>query len=386
MVFTAALEMSRPSCDDRTAMMALYGGGNSGRFGALTGRVTAPSGGAIFGAHVQAIQLERGVVMSSGITDRDGSFRIAGLEPGTYTVEVEPYYPGSSALSPYYGGINPGACNGSMFQRTFASTGGVLRTTNVSGGGTGDIGSIGVSCQAPGSINSSAENAFYSSPTIAPANLNTPVATSSSFSTTSSHYYRLVGQTGTLSAHVIGFTLYSRPDVQVQFFDSNGTPLSSSTAGNVFSASASGYVNYDSETTVNLTTPRDVIVRVWTEGTLPTSVFPSASMGLSNTPYYVLTLSRGGPANPAFDLNARCESPDAFGPYPNQGEAPPMRSVDDRDGGSSGCGTLQGVDHDPMGPGGLVRLVNFAMVLAMLVIARRYLAKSGEPKFAEVQR
>lgn len=56
--------------------------------GAIRGRVTDPTGGAVAGARVEAANLDTGVKLSSS-TNPEGSYEIPYLLPGTYTVAVE---------------------------------------------------------------------------------------------------------------------------------------------------------------------------------------------------------------------------------------------------------------------------------------------------------
>lgn len=376
MIYTAAVEMSLPSCDDQAAMMHLFGGAS---YGSLRGSVRAPNGSPVFGAHVQAIQLERGTVMASGITDKDGSFNIDGVEPGTYSVLVEPYYPGASTLSPYYSSINSKVCGSSAFERTFALSGGKLATSYVSSGGAANIGSVTVSCSAPSSPNSNQETNFYSAPMLATGDFQ-PTGTQSVFANSNDHYYRLVQvAAGRLSVGALAYTLFSRADIQVELLDQNGVRLPQSSSGDVFSSS-SGYINFDAKTEANLTAAaQDVYVHVFARGLLSSSRFPAGSTGVSNTPYYALTISRGQ-TSAILATNARCEAPDSFGSYVQSGDAPGFsgNNDDDDNGGSSGCGMIRNVgDSDgPMGPGSANRIANFLGTVLLLLVARRALRQS----------
>ncbi|MGH9901777.1 MAG: matrixin family metalloprotease [Pyrinomonadaceae bacterium] len=73
--------------DDRAGVRALYGSG-AGR-GALSGAVRNFFG-PVSGAHVWAEEISTGKVMAGNVTKRDGSYRIEGLVPGLYRVNVEP--------------------------------------------------------------------------------------------------------------------------------------------------------------------------------------------------------------------------------------------------------------------------------------------------------
>jgi hypothetical protein len=55
----------------------------------INGRVTK-NGTGVFGAHVAAFNLETGVLIGGFVLNGDGSFVVAGLEPGTYIVRAEP--------------------------------------------------------------------------------------------------------------------------------------------------------------------------------------------------------------------------------------------------------------------------------------------------------
>jgi Matrixin len=55
----------------------------------INGRVTK-NGTGVFGAHVAGFNLETGALIGGFVLSSDGSFVIAGLEPGTYIVRAEP--------------------------------------------------------------------------------------------------------------------------------------------------------------------------------------------------------------------------------------------------------------------------------------------------------
>lgn len=75
--------------DDVNALYALYGDPDDAQTGTIEGTVTASAGGPVFGAHVVATDSD-GVVRGSALTDTDGSFSLALLPPGGYTLFVEP--------------------------------------------------------------------------------------------------------------------------------------------------------------------------------------------------------------------------------------------------------------------------------------------------------
>ncbi|MEW6056178.1 MAG: matrixin family metalloprotease [Bdellovibrionota bacterium] len=374
-----APQMARPSCDDQAAVISLYSPQGRAETGILAGAVSHNAGG-VFGVHVSAINLERGVVLASAMTEKSGSYQIKGLEPGTYAIVAEPYYPGKGSLNSYYRDINMNICSGAPFQRTFSKSNNQLNTYRVGAGQHLDAGWLALECSPPTSATRDAEASPTSAPILSSTNLSATVATQSAFETSEVHYYRLLQQSGNLVASAISFGLFSRADVDVQFFDAFGRSFPrQSIVPNIFSSSSSGYTNYDAQATVALEGIQDVYVQVSSRGLLSNTAFPSASLGVSATPYYVLSVSRGATPNAAYPRNARCEHADSFGPYPYQGEAPafnygvssPSRNDDD-DGG--GCGALYDAssDGDNEGPrqGGMNRLANFALLLLLLLATR----------------
>lgn len=377
MIYTAAVEMSTPSCDDQSAMISLYGRGARNGSGALSGSIVTSSGTGVFGAHVNVVSLERGVVLASALSDRNGAYTVSGLEPGRYSVVVEPYYPGANTLGPYYSSINANVCNGSRFNRTFAASGGKLNVYNVAASGNTSTGNIAVSCAAPASLNADAERNFYTAPLLTNASADSPVASQSVFAgTDQNHYYRLDNQSGRITATALSYSLFSNADVYVELLDANGQRFASQTNTPNAYSSASGYVNYDASATVDLgASPQTVYVRVYKYATaVPSSSFPSGSQGVSTTPYYAVTVSRGAGTSSLYASNARCAASDGFGAYSSQGEAPglPSSSSGSSGKGSGGCGTIEDIDHDPTSGGGLVRLANFAGLVALLFAGRRF--------------
>jgi Matrixin len=76
--------------DDRAGISDLYPTDGFERDTAsINGRVTK-NGTGVFGAHVAGFNLETGALIGGFVLSSDGSFVIAGLEPGTYIVRAEP--------------------------------------------------------------------------------------------------------------------------------------------------------------------------------------------------------------------------------------------------------------------------------------------------------
>lgn len=380
MIYTAAVEMSSPSCDDQAAMLTLYGRGTRASTGNISGTVVSPGGSAVFGAHVNVISYERGVVLASTISDKNGSFVVSGLEPGNYGLVVEPYYPGAGTLGPYYSTMSSNVCSGgTRFDRTFLIDGNKLQKIGVGASSTTGVGAVAVNCSAPSSLNGGAERVFATSPTISAESIDLPVATQSVFvSGDQNHYYRLDNQTGVISASALSFSLFSSADVHVELLDSSGSRIAGQSSPNNVYTSASGYINYDSTASVDLgSSPQTIYVRVYKySSAIPNSAFPSGSMGVSGTQYYALTVSRGA-SSPSltslFAQNARCTAIDTFGSYARLGDAPPLPSGDSGNSGTSGCGTLENDGEGPTGPGSMIRLGNFAGLIMMMMFMRRRL-------------
>ncbi len=247
MVFSASIDMHKPSCDDHAMVRSIYDPSN-GLLSRLAGNVQTPNGAPLFGAHIQAISMDRGASVGSTLSDKNGNYEIKGLEPGKYTILVEPYYPGSSTLSPYYSGIQKNICNGgtSAFDRTFAHSSGVLNEYTLHAGQEMNTGSLIVNCNAPSSINQNTENNINTAPTLIQNNLSDSIATMSTFQTSNHLYFLLKNQVGYLEANALSFTLDANPDVNVEFLNSNGTRPNQLSNLDRLITPESGYVDFDS--------------------------------------------------------------------------------------------------------------------------------------------
>ncbi len=83
-----ALRTLRP--DDIAGVSEVYPEPSfAGETGVLMGRIRKASGG-VFGAHVMAFNPQTGSMIAGFSLTADGSFTIAGLQPGRYVVRVEP--------------------------------------------------------------------------------------------------------------------------------------------------------------------------------------------------------------------------------------------------------------------------------------------------------
>lgn len=76
--------------DDMAGASDLYpNGALRGRTGSMSGRVTK-NGGAVFGAHVIAFNLQTAALVAGFSVESDGGFTVGSLDPGVYIVRVEP--------------------------------------------------------------------------------------------------------------------------------------------------------------------------------------------------------------------------------------------------------------------------------------------------------
>ncbi len=378
MVYTAANGMSKPSCDDQAAMTDLFNPGAAPSN--ITGRVQTSTGASVYGAHVNAISLERGEVLASTISMSDGSFRIGGLEAGTYSIMVEPFYPGSGSLGPFYAAINTNTCSGSKFERTFLTAGNKLQTITLGQSQSQSTGNITVNCTTPQSINAGQEGSFASAPILASTPLDAAIATVGSFSSGYTQYFKLRNQPGHIQVSALSYSLWSFADVRVDLLNTSGQLIAQTTTPNVIQDFSTTFTNFDAKVEADIVGTQDVIVRVSYYSMVSVSEFPSGSTGMGSTPYYMITASRGfNPANAIYSTAARCDAADSFGAYPRLGD--PGQVGGSGGGGetkkSGGCGMIERADRDRDGTGmdGMVRFANFAGLIALILVARRRLIR-----------
>ena len=88
--FSAGVVNRTPRADDIAGLSDIYGTNTfRGSTGSITGRITK-SGAGVIGAHVIAFNPATGTMVGGFTLSQDGTFVIAGLEPGPHVVRVEP--------------------------------------------------------------------------------------------------------------------------------------------------------------------------------------------------------------------------------------------------------------------------------------------------------
>lgn len=367
MIYTAYSEMAKPSCDDQAAMKHLYG--LPANLGSITGQILSPNGSPVFGAHVNVISLERGMAMTSAISDSQGNFTAYALEAGNYTVVVEPFYPGSSALGPFYSSINSNVCNGARFEKTFYSSGGKLLSTEVINSQNSNIGSLTVNCQSQGSIHSNNESSFNTAPTLSSTDITIPLSTVSRFNGSNVHYYKLKNISGHLEVHALSYSLFSPVDVKVEILNAQGISLSQNQADDIYSGSDNSYINRDAQTLIDLSNSQDIYIKVTNKNLINASQYPSGNVSLSYNPFYVLTISRGQ-SNFVYPDNGRCVLPDQFSSYQSLGDAPSNNTKTFNNDSATGCGMIRNSDHSFNNLNNLIRIVNFTVITFLLAVSR----------------
>lgn len=353
MLFTESPEQAHLSCDEMIGIHDLYPSSDSARRGALTGRVLSPAGSPLLGAHIVAISAQRGTVLATALTDKSGSYSIGALEPGNYYLLVEPFYAGSQALPLYYSDLNASVCpNGFLFSRTFLTEnrdGFTLQKIGVQSQRLESVPDIVVSCNHSGGA-SAPGNTTSSSQSQAPIiNLQVgnhgDIGIIDNFISVNTNYYRLIGISGHLEAHAIGYGLYSPIHPVISLLDSEGKVVATQKLDPVY-AGDSGFVNRDTAIIADDLPPDNYLLTV-TENHLQSWNYPGGSVALDSIPFVVVTASlntSSPPLESTLPNNARCRSPEIFPQYTSPPKPPPFSNQLNTDGMGS-CGILQTDRH-----------------------------------------
>ncbi|MBI2606944.1 MAG: matrixin family metalloprotease [Deltaproteobacteria bacterium] len=413
MVYLEYREQAKLSCDDISAVAALYpvSSFTTGR-GSLSGTVLY-SGSAVFGAHVLAISKTRGVMVASAITQPNGTYTIPGLEPGDYHLMVEPFQAsapisslcGGSASGCYYGTVNsPSVCGGSPFKRGFIETGtsGFPQTIAVAAGATTSVADYTVSCSnMPGlaSPSTSTAAADLATPLLQNTSSGSAARDVVSAGANTDQYFKLLDVSGDISVKALAYSLYSPVDPHVTILDSSGGTIAGAVStDDVFQNASTLYVNFDSVASYAAAPAGNYYVKVHNYPAPLSNEYPagnSSSTQIDPTLFYLLIVTIGDttalvPSNsaPALPNNARCEAADSFPAFADHGPpggvaTTPAASSSGGGGGggdsgssSNGCGLIADVSKDRAGGfrgPGPDALFSAWGVLVVLVAARLWL-------------
>lgn len=362
LIYTAFSGQYALSPDDKSAIRTIYPS-NGGR-GSLAGTVVGRRGG-IFGAHVEAINLETGAVESGALANPDGSVRIGDLPPGQYAVIMEPFGSSISSVSSYFRNVSHRFCGGANFRRRFYGPCGTNNASvmQVNAGSSTSLGVLTPSCSQmgnPAGVPSSLAHAAAF-----PAEGGARFGTMSAGDT---HYYRLTNISGSLKARAHSYSLYSPMDVKVDFLDENGNALAGAlSVDNVQNPMPGGYINYDSSAEA-IVAPGNYVLRVRSAASrLYSNVYPAGFDLLDGGGHYLLSLSVNGSFNPgaAADMSG-CVT--VNNTVQAASYRAPASSRQEKESGG-GCGTL-GSSGSPWG-GGPTQLLLFAGALHLIFVIRR---------------
>lgn len=369
MLFMESPEQAHLGCDDQTAIHAIYPtSSDSAQRGQIEGVVQSESGAGVFGAHVLAISRDRGTVLATAMTKKDGHYQIAALEPGTYFLMLEPFFAGSGPLPAYYSDINTSVCSdGRSFGRSMLtdSSGYRLQPLVVAPGQNVGAPTLVAHCSSASgaSINSiaSLSSASTSGSSVVPKIYDGSRDTdgfgiTDKLSADSTASYSLHLLSGNVEIHVLAYSLYSPVHPTLELVDSSGTTVNAEVFDRAYEGD-SGFVNYDSYLKASGLAPGDYTVRV-SSRSLDASLYPAGPVSLDSQPFIVITGSVNTPAPQLFRTlpnNVRCRATERFADYTSPPGPPPRHAMGNQDQGGGGigfCGTLAKDFKGPKDGGG----------------------------------
>ena len=341
LLYREAKEQAHLSCDDQVGVRAIYGRERAFERSAIVGVVRDPSGSVIFGAQVTVISVERGVALSGGVTNRSGVFSVAGLDPGTYIILVEPYRMGASTLPPFYGTIDPWVCNDREFARTVVGTLHAPRLIHVSPGQVKSVGDIRVRC---GSVIQGSDDVAL--PQDAPDGV---FAFFETLRPGSSAEVTLTGMSESLNLRALTFSLFSPIELRLGLRDVNGNPVAAEILTPSYTGD-SGFRNWDTSLESNGLVPGDYRLQL-SSGWVDSSEYPLGSGSVASEPFLLVVGRTGAPASITGDLpqNPRCRMNESFPAY----ESPPGEPRR-RDTGGGFCASTRNQKMDPPSGGQLL--------------------------------
>ncbi len=334
MLAVETAEQAHLGCDDQVGIQSVFGR-VSGR-GRIQGSVRDPGGRGVFGAHVQALSLERGVPLASSITDSSGNYSIDGLEPGSYTVMVESVATGVGSISAHLGAATQDPCVAAGLARTFLKDGAELVRLEVPSGGTAQAPVVSVTCgPAALSYNSDRVESLEeaANPATAPVILqgnagvrDFAIIDRFQFSLTQS--YRLVDLVGDFEVHALGPSISSALRPRLTLLNAAGAGVASAVETSPVDLGASGLLNHDAHLVARNLPAGDYILQVRYQGLSPFD-FPGGSGTVDSIPFVVLVGGMGAislPAVSALADQARCRMDESFSRYSSP-DGGPARSL-----------------------------------------------------------
>lgn len=364
MVYTAFSGQFAVKGDDANGMRSLYpSGARTG--GTLTGIVAGTQGG-IFGAHVQAVNLATGKVEAGALAASDGSFRLGDVPAGKYAVMMEPFGADISSVSSYWQNVDHRFCGGSAYRRRFYSacgSQGLASVVEVSAGGNTAIGTLAPSCSSMGN-----PGGAPTTTALARELPNTGGAAFGTLRTSDTHYYRVRGVAGALTARVMSYSLYSPVDVKVELLDSSGNAVAGATStDNVEAPMPGGKTNYDSVATLNAASG-DYLIKITSAASrIPSSQYAAGWELLDWDGHYLISLGVNGDYGPTAltDMGA-CATVRNIAQAASFKEAVTFKN---RDSGVAGCGAVHpGAPGGPWG-GGMASVLLTALAVQLLSLA-----------------
>jgi hypothetical protein len=194
------------------------------------------------------------------------------------------------------------------------------------------------------------------------------------------HYYKLSGLSGDLSARAIAYALYSPADVRVRILTTAGGAVAGATSLDNAESLAGGGTNYDSVAeATNLA--GDYILAVSAAATsLGASKFSAGYDLLDRDGHYLLSFGVNG--------NYAASTPDmsACISLNNQPQSAAMRApagrAGDSDKHSAGCGSLGSGDPGSPFSGGLAQMLLAVALIQLLLWSRR----AARPALVRIRR
>ncbi|MGZ3655640.1 MAG: hypothetical protein ACXVCS_08795, partial [Bdellovibrionota bacterium] len=182
------------------------------------------------------------------------------------------------------------------------------------------------------------------------------------------HYYIVHNVSGSLSARVMSYSLYSPVDVKVNILDSNGNAVAGSTStDNVDAPGPGGVVNYDSLATANVASG-DYVIQITSGASALSGTKYSAGFDLlDNDGHYLVALAVNGDINPTSltDMSSCVSVNNVPQSASYQDYVAPAQKQK-----SAGCGSLSAGGGGPFF-GGMMQVLTVASALQLLSMAIR---------------